>query len=309
MHVRRHRAVARHPRARRRPRDGEGIAARHGRARDGGRRRRRLHRNATEGRRPCARHRGGERLSRVFVAMSGGVDSSVAAALLAEGGHDVVGVWLRLPRANGDPDAPRCCGTEQAGEDARRAAAVLGIPFYALDYAEVFGRDVVDRFVDSYAQGETPNPCVACNHYVKFEALMADVVRKFGADRLATGHYARVTHDGAHRLLRARDAAKDQSYALYMLAQRVGTREEVSATTYELRDVTFTADVPPAGRFRTNAVLRYRGTPLAGWVTVHADGALLDLDRPALVAPGQAAVFYDGDEVVGGGIVTATRAA
>ena len=356
-------------------------------------------------------------MSRVFVAMSGGVDSSVAAALLAERGHDVVGVWMRLTRANGDPDAPRCCGTEQAGEDARRAAAVLGIPFYALDYAEVFGRDVVDRFVDSYAQGETPNPCVACNHYVKFEALMADVVRKFGADRLATGHYARVTHDGAHRLLRARDAAKDQSYALYMLGQRVlsrlefpvgeladkaetraiatrfglptatkpdsmdicfiggdyrgfvrerapeafvsgpverldgsvvgahagigtltigqrsgtgiatgermyvlrlepdrraaivGTREEVSATTYELRDVTFTADVPPAGRFRTNAVLRYRGTPLAGWVTVHADRALLDLDTPALVAPGQAAVFYDGDEVVGGGIVTATRAA
>jgi len=350
-------------------------------------------------------------MSRVFVAMSGGVDSSVAAALLAERGEDVVGVWMRLVPKGHDTDAPRCCGTDEAGEDARRAASAIGIPFYAFDYADVFGKQVVDRFVDSYANGETPNPCVACNHYVKFEALMRDVVVKFGADRLATGHYARVTHDGCHRLMRARDAAKDQSYALYMLGQRelarlefpigdlvdksetrrlaarfglptatkpdsmdicfiggdyrgfvrerapeafvagpvervdgtvvgshggigtltigqrsgtgiatgermyvlrldldrrtavVGTRDEVSATSYELRDVRFTQDAPPSGRFRTQAVLRYRGTPLAGSVTVHHDRALLDLDAPALVAPGQAAVFYEGDEVIGGGIV------
>ncbi|MDQ2952604.1 MAG: tRNA 2-thiouridine(34) synthase MnmA [Chloroflexota bacterium] len=350
-------------------------------------------------------------MSKVFVAMSGGVDSSVAAALLAERGEEVVGVWMRLVKSGGPIDAPRCCGTDEAGEDARRAAAVLGIPFYALDYADVFGRDVVDRFVDSYARGETPNPCVSCNHYVKFEALMRDVVAKFGADRLATGHYARVSHDGGHRLLRARDAAKDQSYALYMLGQRelsrlempigeladktqtraiaarfglatatkpdsmdicfipgdyrgfvrerapaafvngpvertdgsvigehggigtltvgqrtgtgvatgerlyvlrlepdrhaaiVGTREEVSVTSYELRDVRFTAHEPPSRRFRTDVVLRYRGTPLAGWVTVHDDRAFLELDSPALVAPGQAAVFYSGDEVTGGGIV------
>ena len=106
----------------------------------------------------------------------------------------------------GPSDAPRCCGTDEAGEDARRAAAHLGIPFYALDYAEVFGREVVDRFVRSYAAGETPNPCVACNGYVKFEALLGDVTRKFGASRLATGHYARVATDpsGRRRLLRAR---------------------------------------------------------------------------------------------------------
>ena len=83
----------------------------------------------------------------------------------------------------------------------------------------------------------------------------------------------------------------------------MGTREEVSATSYELRDVRFTQEPRPEGRFRTDAVLRYRGTPLAGWVTVNSDRASLDLDMPALVAPGQAAVFYDGDEVVGGGIV------
>ena len=355
-------------------------------------------------------------MSRVFVAMSGGVDSSVAAAVLADRGEDVVGVWMRLVPAGHDEDAPRCCGTDQAGEDARRAAAAIGIPFYALDYAEVFGRQVVDRFVGSYATGETPNPCVACNHYVKFDALLGDVVRKFGADRLATGHYARVTHDGAHRLLRARDRAKDQSYALYMLGQRelariempigeladkaetraiaarfglptatkpdsmdicfiggdyrefvrarepeafvagpveridgtvvgthggigtltvgqrsgtgiatgermyvlrlepdrraaiVGTREEIAAATYRLRDLRFTAGAPPAPRFRTEAVLRYRGTPLAATVTVSDDRAVLELDAPALVAPGQAAVLYDGDEVLGGGIVSGVLA-
>ena len=126
---------------------------------------------------------------RVFVAMSGGVDSSVAAAVLKERGDDVIGVWMRLVPGGGEQlDAPRCCGTDEAGEDARRAAAAIGIPFYALDYADVFGERVVGRFVHAYASGETPNPCVACNQHVKFDALLGDVVRKFGADRLATGH-------------------------------------------------------------------------------------------------------------------------
>ncbi|MEO8631887.1 MAG: tRNA 2-thiouridine(34) synthase MnmA, partial [Chloroflexota bacterium] len=158
----------------------------------------------------------------VFVAMSGGVDSSVAAAVLLERGEDVVGVWMRLVPGGADTDAPRCCGTDEAGEDARRAAATLGIPFYALDYAEVFGKHVVDRFVGSYASGETPNPCISCNQHVKFDALLRDVVAKFGGTRLATGHYARAADapDGSRQLLRARDAAKDQSYALYMLGQR-----------------------------------------------------------------------------------------
>src|SRR5712691_9853265 len=168
--------------------------------------------------------------------MSGGVDSSVAAAILAEGGEDVVGVWMRLVRARRDSDAPRCCGTDEAGEDARRAASVLGIPFYALDYADVFGERVVAPFVDAYAAGRTPNPCVACNQHVKFDALLRDVVGKFGGDRLATGHYARVTAgaDGRRHLLRARDRAKDQSYALYALGQRELARLEFPVG--ELRD-------------------------------------------------------------------------
>ncbi|HUQ17931.1 MAG TPA: tRNA 2-thiouridine(34) synthase MnmA [Candidatus Saccharimonadales bacterium] len=349
---------------------------------------------------------------RVFVAMSGGVDSSLAAALLVERGEDVVGVWMRLT-AETAGDAPRCCGTDEAGEQARRAAAHLGIPFYALDYAEVFGREVVDRFVSAYASGETPNPCVACNQYVKFEALLGDVVHKFGATRLATGHYARVdtAPDGRRRLLRARDAAKDQSYALYGLGQRelralelpigeladkaatrrlaaaaglpnamapdsmdicfiggdyrdfvrerapgafipgpieradgtvvgthagvgaltvgqrqgvgvatgerlyvlrlepdrraaiVGTRSEISAASHLLRDVSFTAGVAPAAVFDAQVRLRYGGTALGCTVTVTGDGLRVDLREPALVAPGQAAVLYDGDEVLGGGVV------
>src|SRR5206468_568885 len=236
VHFRGHRTVACLARARARASYCAGIAPADCRTRDDRRRCRRAARRAAAHRRAAARGCGGLRVSgQVFVAMSGGVDSSVAAALLRERGEDVVGVWMRLlPGGGADTDAPRCCGTDEAGEDARRAAATLGIPFYALDYAEAFGRQVVDRFVDSYASGETPNPCVSCNHHVKFDALLRDVVAKFGGARLATGHYARVADapDGTRRLLRARDAAKDQSYALYMLGQR-----ELSRTVFPIGEL------------------------------------------------------------------------
>jgi tRNA-specific 2-thiouridylase len=145
--------------------------------------------------------------------MSGGVDSSVAAALLLREGHDVTGVTLKL--WGGESDSG-CCSVADV-EDARRVAAQLGIPHYVFDYTAPFADGVVDPYVRSYAQGATPNPCVECNRVIKFGALL-ERARLLGFDHLATGHHARVDRTGrAPRLLRGADRAKDQSYVLYML--------------------------------------------------------------------------------------------
>jgi tRNA-specific 2-thiouridylase len=154
---------------------------------------------------------------RVMVAMSGGVDSSVAAAMLAEEGHDVTGVTLRLWGGVSDSG---CCSVGDV-EDARRVAAQLGLPHYVFDYADEFDEHVVAPYVRAYAEGRTPNPCVACNQHLKFGRLLerADLL---GFDALATGHHARLRTelDGTVRLVRAADAAKDQSYVLVGLRQR-----------------------------------------------------------------------------------------
>ncbi len=154
---------------------------------------------------------------KIFVAMSGGVDSAVAALLLRRRGHDIVGIHLRTGvKSEGASGArPRCCGAEEA-EDARRVCALLGVPFYVQDAEGAFGRVIAD-FVDSYARGETPNPCVACNTEIKFGTLL-DRARALGAHAVATGHYARrVRHRGHWAVARARDRSKDQSYVLYGL--------------------------------------------------------------------------------------------
>jgi tRNA-specific 2-thiouridylase len=159
---------------------------------------------------------------RVLVAMSGGVDSSVAAALLQRRGYCVIGVTLQIwQESQKDPRHSGCCSLG-AVEDARRVANQLGIPHYVLNFKDTFRRAVIDRFVGEYGAGRTPNPCVDCNRYVKFDALM-DKMHELGCDRLATGHYARIRRDprrGTYRLLRARGIAKDQSYVLYMLDQQ-----------------------------------------------------------------------------------------
>ncbi len=156
-------------------------------------------------------------MSRVLVAMSGGVDSSVAAALLVEAGHEVVGVTMKTFCYSETPDHGKtCCGLDGIS-DAKRVAHALGMPHYVFDVEQDFTRDVIDDFVREYARGRTPNPCVRCNGNTKFRDLMARG-RALGCDRIASGHYVRIEHTSAgSRLRRGRDGAKDQAYFLWGL--------------------------------------------------------------------------------------------
>lgn len=176
---------------------------------------------------------------RVLVGMSGGVDSSVAAALLCEAGYEVIGVTLNVwperdPMQALVERADACCALG-AVEDARRVAAHLGIPYYVLNFKDFFQQRVMADFVAEYARGRTPNPCIRCNQFVKFDALLARAVA-LGADYVATGHYARVDYDaatGRWRLLRAVDRQKDQSYVLYVMGQ-----ERLARTLFPLGAMT-----------------------------------------------------------------------
>src|ERR671924_1985682 len=165
---------------------------------------------------------------RIAVAMSGGVDSSAAAAILKEQGHDLVGFTMQLWNQgrgisgdeNGEPLPSRCCSLDDV-YDARRVAEELGFPFYVLNLEKEFERDVVQPFVNSYLNGETPIPCVACNSRLKFASLDR-MALSVGCERVVTGHYARVRFDesaGRYRLLRGLDGRKDQSYFLWELTQ------------------------------------------------------------------------------------------
>ncbi len=177
---------------------------------------------------------------RVLAAMSGGVDSAVAAARAVDAGHDVVGVHMALSRtpAQERTGSRGCCSIEDAS-DARRAADVLGIPYYVWDMSERFEATVVADFLDEYAAGRTPNPCVRCNEHVKFAALL-DKALALGFDAVCTGHYARVVDraDGGRELHRAADAAKDQSYVLAVMGP-----ERLARAVFPLGDVTSKAEV------------------------------------------------------------------
>jgi tRNA-uridine 2-sulfurtransferase len=187
----------------------------------------------------------------VVVAMSGGVDSSVAAALLVEQGYNCIGVMMRLwaETSQGEGSTNKCCSLESVN-DARRVADELGIPFYLINVEQPFKQNVVDFFIEGYSQGVTPNPCLACNRHIRFDYLL-NYARRLGADYLATGHYARVRRqpDGTVHLLKGVDEHKDQSYVLSVMGQA------------ELQDVLF-----PIGDYPKTEVRRIaaaRGLPIA----------------------------------------------
>jgi tRNA-uridine 2-sulfurtransferase len=178
-------------------------------------------------------------MARIVAAMSGGVDSSVAAALLARGeagpADEVVGVWMRLHADGGEGyEQSRSCCSPDAADDARRVAQILGIPFFVLNLEREFGARVIDAFADAYLDGATPNPCQACNQYIKFDELLRRGLAAYDADRVATGHYARVEQEGdTFRLKRAADAEKDQTYFLWVLDQA-----QLARTRFPLGDLT-----------------------------------------------------------------------
>ena len=177
---------------------------------------------------------------RVLAAMSGGVDSAVAAARAVEAGHDVVGVHLALSRMPGTlRTGSRGCCTIEDSRDAWRACDVLGIPYYVWDFSERFKEDVVEDFVAEYAAGRTPNPCMRCNERIKFAALLEKALA-LGFDAVCTGHYAKVIEDadGNRELHRAADWAKDQSYVLGVL-----THEQLKHSLFPLADTPSKAEV------------------------------------------------------------------
>jgi len=222
----------------------------------------------------------------IAVAMSGGVDSSTAAVLLKEAGHEIVGLsmqlWNQRRKLNDDVETPeaefhrtgRCCSLDDIW-DARRVASHLGMPYYVLNLEDEFEATVVSPFVSSYLRGETPSPCILCNNSVKFHHLV-EKASGIGADRVATGHYARVRYDqalGRWLLLRGRDLAKDQSYFLFGLAQ-----DQLSKTLFpvgdltktEVRDIARRAGLPTSEKAESQEICFVQGRSYSNFVEQYA---------------------------------------
>lgn len=190
------------------------------------------------------------------IAMSGGVDSSVAAALMKDAGYDVIGVMMKLWKGAAQNNESGCCSVD-AAEDARRVAQVLDFPFYVFNFADQFADTVMASFTSEYARGRTPNPCIQCNRSVKFQLLL-ERAKTLGATVLATGHYARVDSlEGRFRLRRGKDPEKDQSYVLYMLNQ-----QELGSACFpvgeysksEIREIAASLDLRVAGKAESQEI-------------------------------------------------------
>ncbi len=220
---------------------------------------------------------------KIAVAMSGGVDSSAAAALLQEQGHELVGFSMQLWNQNrginvdehGEPLPSRCCSLDDV-YDARRVATDLGFPFYVLNLEREFERDVVEPFVASYLAGETPIPCVACNSRLKFASLDR-LAQSLGCEQVATGHYARVEFDeetGRYRLLRGRDARKDQSYFLWELTQAQLARSLFplgELTKQEAREIARRHNLPVAEKAESQEICFVPDGDYAGFIDRYLD--------------------------------------
>lgn len=208
----------------------------------------------------------------VVVGMSGGVDSSVAACLLKQQGYEVIGVTMQVWDTSCPAQTEReggCCG-QSAVEDARRVAQVLDIPYYVMNFRDVFQKKVIDYFVDEYVHGRTPNPCIACNRYVKWESLLRKSM-EIGADYIATGHYARIEKlpNGRYTIRNSVTARKDQTYALYALTQFQLQHTLMPVGDYhkeEVREIAQKAGIPVAAKPDSQEICFVADDDYAGYI-------------------------------------------